>query len=117
MALSPINLSDVDAGTGGFVIIGQVSGDRTGRSVASAGDINGDGFDDLIVASYSAQSPNGTNAGRSYVIFGQAAGFGGTVDLTADADGTGGFVKDERGAVVLSKLETGTLQELAAATA
>ncbi|MEY4815239.1 MAG: hypothetical protein RLZZ162_2312 [Verrucomicrobiota bacterium] len=31
-------------------------------------------------------------------------------------DGTGGFVKDERGAVVLSKLETGTLQELAAAT-
>ncbi len=31
-------------------------------------------------------------------------------------DGTGGFVKDERGAVVLSKLEGGTLQELAQAT-
>jgi len=31
-------------------------------------------------------------------------------------DGTGGFVKDERGAVVLSKLESGTLQELATAT-
>jgi Ca-activated chloride channel family protein len=31
-------------------------------------------------------------------------------------DGTGGFVKDERGAVVLSKLESGTLQELARAT-
>lgn len=31
-------------------------------------------------------------------------------------DGTGGFVKDERGAVVLSKLESGTLQELAQAT-
>ncbi len=92
MALSPINLSNVDAGTGGFVIIGQVSGDRTGRSVASAGDINGDGFADLIVASYSAQSPNGTNAGRSYVIFGQATGFGAPVDLTAVADGTGGFV-------------------------
>ncbi|HWA11332.1 MAG TPA: VWA domain-containing protein [Opitutaceae bacterium] len=31
-------------------------------------------------------------------------------------DGAGGFVKDDRGAVVLSKLENGTLQELAQAT-
>jgi Ca-activated chloride channel family protein len=31
-------------------------------------------------------------------------------------DGSGGFVKDERGAVVLSKLESGTLKELADAT-
>jgi Ca-activated chloride channel family protein len=31
-------------------------------------------------------------------------------------DGSGGFVKDDRGAVVLSKLESGTLQELADAT-
>lgn len=31
-------------------------------------------------------------------------------------DGTDGFVKDERGAVVLSKLESATLQELATAT-
>ena len=31
-------------------------------------------------------------------------------------DGAGAFVKDERGAVVLSKLESGTLQELAQAT-
>lgn len=31
-------------------------------------------------------------------------------------DGTGGLIKDERGAVVLSKLESGTLQELAKAT-
>ena len=31
-------------------------------------------------------------------------------------DGTGQFVKDDRGAVVLSKLESGTLQELAQAT-
>jgi Ca-activated chloride channel family protein len=31
-------------------------------------------------------------------------------------DGSGGFVKDERGAVVLSKLENATLQELAKAT-
>ncbi len=31
-------------------------------------------------------------------------------------DGAGGFVKDQRGAVVLSRLESGTLQDLASAT-
>lgn len=40
----------------------------------------------------------------------------GTVAGAMIPDGAGGFVKDERGAVVLSKLESGTLQELASAT-
>ncbi len=33
----------------GFIIQGDVADDRAGRSVSSAGDVNGDGFDDLIV--------------------------------------------------------------------
>jgi Ca-activated chloride channel family protein len=37
----------------------------------------------------------------------------GTTTGTMIPDGTGGFVKDERGAVVLSKLENSTLRELA----
>ncbi|HWZ94905.1 MAG TPA: VWA domain-containing protein [Opitutaceae bacterium] len=40
----------------------------------------------------------------------------GTTDGTMIPDGTGGFVKDERGAVVLSKLESSTLRELAEKT-
>ena len=40
----------------------------------------------------------------------------GTVAGAMIPDGAGGFVKDERGAVVLSKLESGTLQELASVT-
>ena len=40
----------------------------------------------------------------------------GTTNGAMIPDGAGGFVKDERGAVVLSKLESGTLQELASAT-
>ena len=40
----------------------------------------------------------------------------GTVAGGMIPDGSGGFVKDERGAVVLSKLESGTLQQLARAT-
>jgi hypothetical protein len=35
-------------GTGGFVINGESINDHSGYSVSSAGDVNGDGLDDLI---------------------------------------------------------------------
>jgi hypothetical protein len=82
-----IDLSAIAAGTGGFAIAGQSAGDRLGYSVATAGDLNGDGFDDLIIGAYGANS----QAGRSYVVFGKAGGFGASVDLAAIAAGTGGF--------------------------
>jgi hypothetical protein len=44
-----INLSAIAAGTGGFVIKGESVGDLSGYSVSSAGDVNGDGLDDLII--------------------------------------------------------------------
>ncbi len=40
----------------------------------------------------------------------------GTTSGAMIPDGTGGFVKDDRGAVVMSKLESGTLRQLAEAT-
>jgi hypothetical protein len=39
-----IELSSVTSGTGGFVINGERIGDRSGFSVSSAGDVNGDGI-------------------------------------------------------------------------
>jgi len=36
-------------GDDGFKINGEAAGDLSGRSVASAGDVNGDGFDDIII--------------------------------------------------------------------
>ena len=45
---SSLDLSSLD-GTNGFVINGIDDNDRFGRSVSSAGDINGDGLDDLII--------------------------------------------------------------------
>jgi hypothetical protein len=40
----PIELSAIASGTGGFVINGN---NYNGKSVSSAGDVNGDGLDDL----------------------------------------------------------------------
>ncbi len=94
MALTPIDLTIIAAGTGGFAILGQDTSDESGFSVASAGDINGDGFDDLIIgARYGDAAGNAkANAGESYVIFGRAAGFGASIDLTTVAGGSQGFV-------------------------
>ena len=57
-------------GTNGFRLDGIDAGDNSGRCVSDAGDVNGDGFDDLIIGAYGAD-PNGINsAGESYVVFG-----------------------------------------------
>ena len=40
-----------------------------GVYVASAGDVNGDGFDDLIVGAYTDDPAGTADAGASYVVF------------------------------------------------
>ena len=45
---SVIELSALD-GSNGFQINGEAAGDHSGFSVAGAGDVNGDGFADLII--------------------------------------------------------------------
>ena len=83
-----IDLSSL-TGTDGFRINGELAGDYFGCSVASAGDINGDGFADLIIGAVKA-SPNGSGSGASYVVFGKASGFGATFDLSS-LNGINGF--------------------------
>ena len=66
-----LELSSLD-GSNGFVLNGIDQGDNLGVSVSGAGDINGDGFDDILLGALGA-SPNGNRlAGESYVIFGSA---------------------------------------------
>lgn len=63
---SSLNLFDIN-GRNGFVI----NGNSSAGPVSSAGDVNGDGFDDLIFGDRFA-NPNGQEiAGSSYVIFGR----------------------------------------------
>ena len=54
---SSLDLSALD-GSNGFRINGEAAGDLCGRSVAGAGDVNGDGFADLIIGATGAD-PNG----------------------------------------------------------
>jgi len=75
-----VELSAIADGTGGFTIIGAAAGDSSGWSVSGAGDVNGDGFDDLIVGAPNADL-NGDRSGTSYVVFGKSDGA--AVDLSA----------------------------------
>ncbi len=87
----PIDLTTVD-GTNGFVMHGLKDFDKSGTSVASAGDINGDGVDDIVVTAPEASSPGIVEQGVSYIIFGsETVGSSGSVDLSS-LDGTNGFV-------------------------
>ncbi|HEX4918605.1 MAG TPA: Ig-like domain-containing protein, partial [Limnobacter sp.] len=91
----PVELADVANGIGGFAINGVSAYDYSGRSVSAAGDVNGDGLQDLIVGARRA-SPNGIDSGQSYVVFGKADGS--VVQLADVVNGNGGFVINGAGA-------------------
>jgi hypothetical protein len=67
---TPVELSAVAVGLGGFAIDGELEFDQAGAAVAGAGDVNGDGLADVIIGAPLAD-PNGKEAGRAYVVFGK----------------------------------------------
>ncbi|MES2639383.1 MAG: MopE-related protein [Myxococcota bacterium] len=54
-------------------IRGEVSGDHSGESVASAGDVNGDGYADLIIGAY-GDNDGGSDAGAAYLVYHPVSG-------------------------------------------
>ena len=84
-----ISQADLD-GTNGFKMNGLANNDYFGKSVSNAGDINGDGFDDIVIGASNADSNGLTNNGVSYVVFGKASGFSSTLDMST-LDGSNGF--------------------------
>ncbi|WP_281018349.1 MULTISPECIES: tandem-95 repeat protein [unclassified Minwuia] len=83
-----IDLGDVEAGIGGFAITGSSPLDNIGQAVSGAGDLNGDGLDDLIVGSPQSNA-NGVRSGIAHVIYGKADGD--TVDLDNFTESVDGF--------------------------
>lgn len=73
-------------GTAGMTIYGSGASDQLGLSVSGAGDVNGDGFADVILGAGNADttSPIRSVNGESYVIFGGSA-LPATIDLAVPA--------------------------------
>jgi hypothetical protein len=67
--------------TRGFKILGANAFDPAGTSVNDAGDINGDGVNDLIVGAPGASPSGRSYAGTAYVVYGKADGVA-DVDLS-----------------------------------
>ena len=60
-------------GSRGFVLTGIDAHDYSGTFVDAAGDVNGDGIDDLIIGAASADPRGATYAGESYIVFGHSS--------------------------------------------
>lgn len=83
---SPVNVDLGSLGSAGFRIDGAVANDWAGMSVAGAGDLNGDGRDDVIVGAYTAGNNGRGNSGSAYVVY----GFGAPTATYAPLTGTVG---------------------------
>lgn len=88
---APLELS---LDTAGVFFQGENAGDQTGCSVANAGDVNGDGIDDLLIGA-NANNYGGYWAGQAYLVFGRPASFPSPFLLSnADASFVGGGYLD-----------------------
>lgn len=69
----------------GVKITGADPGDHAGASVSSAGDMNSDGMNEILIGAPAQGTGPGVGKGAAYVIFGSSAGIGsnGTLSLQA----------------------------------
>ena len=66
--------------TPGWTISGEAAADRLGLAVGTAGDVNGDGFGDVLAGAPGYDGPAGANSGRTTVYHGAAGAPGQLVD-------------------------------------
>jgi len=97
------NLGELD-GVTGMTLHGGAEEDEAGFSVSDAGDINGDGFGDVVVGAFRADPGGRQKAGEVYLVYG-GKDLPPTIDLGA-LNGSDGFTvrgideKDEAGFAV-----------------
>ena len=97
----PFDLGTLD-GSNGFRLDGIDANDYSGYSVSTAGDVNGDGYDDILVGALLADAGGDRDAGATYVIFGGdftgAVTHAGTAAAeTLTGDGTANVIVAGRG--------------------
>jgi hypothetical protein len=88
--LSDFDASTFTSGTDGIKI---VSGDENlsfGFTIGAAGDVNGDGFDDILIGAPGADRGSRGNAGAVYMIFGRRGPYS-DMEMTRFSAGRRGF--------------------------
>ncbi|MFY0692613.1 MAG: FG-GAP repeat protein, partial [Paracoccaceae bacterium] len=90
------DLATMDASQG-VLIRGIDTADFSGWSVSSAGDVDGDGRDDVIIGAWVADPDGRISAGESYLVYGSALAAeksdDGAIDLAALASSQGVLIK------------------------
>ncbi len=66
------------------------TGAEFGSSVSTAGDVNGDGYSDVIVGAWLFDNGQ-TDEGRAYVYYGSSSGLSATANWTAESDQAGAY--------------------------
>lgn len=85
---------DIDQMTtaNGFIIDGADDYSYTGKSIDNAGDVNGDGIDDIIIGAWGNDGAGPNEAGEAYIVFGGNDGGEDGVLPVSSLDGTNGMV-------------------------
>lgn len=79
-------------GRDGFVVLGIEAGDGAGMAVGGAGDVNGDGYDDILIGAPGAGYNGEQRGGQAYLVLGSGSGFPAElplVNLLAENGGDG----------------------------
>jgi len=76
------SLSPTDADV---VLLGESSGDKAGYSVASAGDVDGDGYADLLVGAPYNNAGGKADAGSAYLVYGSVMRSASSIDLSSSS--------------------------------
>ncbi len=80
-------------GTNGVLLAGAQQGDESGCSVSSAGDVNGDGYSDILIGALTADPSGRGGAGETYLVYGRSNGLPALITLTNTwLDGTNGVL-------------------------
>ncbi len=89
-----ISLASVGNSVVGAVFETSENGAGAGNSVSSAGDVNGDGIDDILIGAWAAADGSGFRNGEAYLIYGQSgeASLSGALSLMTVGDQIDGVV-------------------------
>ncbi len=89
--------ANFDLESADVIFEGEYPGDKAGWSLACAGDVNHDGFSDILIGAY-GNDKNGMQAGKVYLILGKATGWFPKINLReADASWMGEKTDDQAG--------------------